>query len=196
MQQFCLFFAQLLHSPSRGAVIKLLTKTARRPLQAPQLTQVAAICYRRRRASIEFLLVNTSAGKWTFPKGRLDPRLSASEAAAREALEEAGAIGRIEASHFDFYFDTKRSFGDGDVICEIQIAAYLLEVGTLAAPHESDRNPTWFSPEEAKKRLSERRLPKYSNHLSRIIDRAIAMVTQPKMDRQVAFSQRRSAMIR
>ena len=158
---------------------------------------MAAICYRKRRASIEFLLVNTSAGKWTFPKGRLDPRLSASEAAAREALEEAGAIGRIESSHFDYYLDTKRTFGEGFPICEIQIAAYLLEVGTLAAPHEADRNPTWFSPEEAKKRLSERRLPKYSNHLARIIDRATGMVARQKPDRQIGYeSQRRSAMVR
>lgn len=170
----------------------MLAKTARHPLQP---AQVAAICYRRRRASIEFLLVNTSAGKWTFPKGRLDPKLSASEAAAREALEEAGAIGRIDAAHFDWYLDTKRTFGDGFPSCEIQIAAYLLEVTSVTAPEEADRNPTWFSPEEAKKRLSERRLPEYSNHLARIIDRAMGMVASQKSDRQIAYrSQRRSAL--
>ena len=42
-------------------------------------------------AIVEFLLVNTSSGKWTFPKGRIEPTLSASESAAREAWEEAGA---------------------------------------------------------------------------------------------------------
>ena len=141
--------------------------------------------------------MNTSAGKWTFPKGRLDPRLSACEAAAREALEEAGAIGRIQSGHFDSYLDTKRTFGDGFPICEIQIAAYLLEVGSLTAPQEADRNPTWFSPEEAKKRLSERRLPKYSNHLARIIDRATGMVARQKADPQVGYvRQRRPAMVR
>ncbi len=171
----------------------MLAKTTRRPLQP---AQVAAICYRRRRASIEFLLVNTSAGKWTFPKGRLDPKLSASEAAAREALEEAGAIGTIDAAHFDCYLDTKRTFGDGYPSCEIQIAAYLLEVISVTAPEEADRNPTWFSPEEAKKRLAERRLPKYSDHLSRIVDLATGMVVEQKSVRQIAYnrSQRRSAL--
>src|SRR5205814_10537639 len=54
--------------------------------------QVAAICYRRRGSAIEFLLVNTNGGnKWTFPKGSTDPRLSHSQAAEREAAEEAGA---------------------------------------------------------------------------------------------------------
>lgn len=175
-------------------VIKLVAKTARHTFQP---AQVAAICYRIRRASIEFLLVNTSAGKWTFPKGRLDPKLSASEAAAREALEEAGVIGRIEPSHFDSYLDTKRTFGDGYQSCEIRIGAYLLEVESLAAPEEADRNPTWFSPDEAKKRLSERRLPKYSNHLARIIDRAADMVARQKPDQPIAYSsQRRSTMVR
>ena len=173
----------------------MLAKTARHPLQP---AQVAAICYRRRRASIEFLLVNTSAGKWTFPKGRLDPKLSASEAAAREALEEAGAMGTIDVAHFDWYLDTKRAFGDGYPSCEIQIAAYLLEVASVTAPEEADRNPTWFSPEEAKKRLAERRLPKYSNHLSRIIDCATGMVVRQKSDCQIAYnrSQRRSVFAR
>ena len=46
--------------------------------------QVAAICYRRRASTIEFLLVNTNGGnKWTFPKGSTDARLSHSQAAQR-----------------------------------------------------------------------------------------------------------------
>ena len=47
--------------------------------------QVAAVCYRRRGESVEFLLVNTNGGgKWTFPKGSTDPRLSHSQSAERE----------------------------------------------------------------------------------------------------------------
>jgi 8-oxo-dGTP pyrophosphatase MutT (NUDIX family) len=184
-----------LHSSSRGSVIKLLGKIARRFPHA-QSSHVAAICYRRHRASIEFLLVNTSAGKWTFPKGRLEPGLSASEAAAREAWEEAGAIGRIELSHFDCYLDTKRILG-GYPSSEIRIAAYLMEVGSVSAPEEADRNPTWFSAEEAKKRLAERRLPKYSNHLARIVDRATSLVSRQKLDHRIEYTdRRRSAMVR
>ena len=42
---------------------------ARIPQHALPL-QVAAVCYRRRGPSVEFLLVNTNGGgKWTFPKG-------------------------------------------------------------------------------------------------------------------------------
>ena len=160
-----------------------------------QPVQVAAICYRVRRASVEFLLVNTSSGKWTFPKGRLDPKLSASEAAAREALEEAGASGKIELSHFDSYLDTKRVFGEGYQSCEIRIGAYLLEVESMADPEEADRNPTWFSLDEAKERLSERRLPKYSYDLARIVDRAARVVARQKTDDRFGYrNQRRITM--
>ena len=73
--------------------------------------QVAAVCYRRRGTAIEFLLVNTNGGtKWTFPKGSTDPRLSHSQAAEREAAEEAGALGTIEPRHFHLYIHSKGVF--------------------------------------------------------------------------------------
>ena len=141
--------------------------------------QVAAVCYRLRGSSVEFLLVNTSSGKWTFPKGRIDPSLSGSESAAREALEEAGVEGRIEEHHFASYVDTKRAFSHDNRRCEILVAAYLLEVSSVVAPEESDRNPTWFTALEAQERLAEQRVPKYARQLAGIVnyaaERVIAM---------------------
>src|ERR1039458_1954532 len=70
--------------------------------------QVAAVCYRRQNSHVEFLLVNTNGGrKWTFPKGCPDTHLSHSQAAEREAREEAGVIGVIEPRHFHVYIDRK-----------------------------------------------------------------------------------------
>ena len=138
--------------------------------------QVAAVCYRVREAAVEFLLVNTTAGKWTFPKGRIDPDLSASESAAREALEEAGAKGKIEKVHFGSYTDTKRAFGHENRVREISIAAFLIEVADMVHPQEGDRNPTWFTPLEAQERLAERRAPKYADGLARIVDAAVDRV--------------------
>src|SRR5215831_18993078 len=97
-----------------------LTRLARR-LDLP--VQVAAVCYRETGLSVEFLLVNTSSGKWTFPKGRLCPALSPSESAAREAWEEAGVHGRIEETHFGHYLDTKRTLGHNSLTREVRIAA-------------------------------------------------------------------------
>ena len=69
---------------------RLARSTRRRSFVRPTTMQVAAICYRRSQFSIEFLLVNTSSGKWTFPKGRISQEMSPWEAAEQEALEEAG----------------------------------------------------------------------------------------------------------
>jgi 8-oxo-dGTP pyrophosphatase MutT (NUDIX family) len=142
--------------------------------------QVAAVCYRRVGLSFEFLLVNTSAGKWTFPKGRLCSWLSPSESAAREALEEAGVLGRIQENSFAYYLDLKRSLGHDNRSREIRIAAYLMEVRSISTPHETHRNPTWFSPEEAKERLAELRAANYSRELGRIIETAIRSLRRRK----------------
>jgi 8-oxo-dGTP pyrophosphatase MutT (NUDIX family) len=153
--------------------------------------QVAAVCYRVREFSLEFLLVNTTAGKWTFPKGRIEPDLSPSESAAREALEEAGAKGRIADEHFGTYLDTKRAFGRENRIREICIAAYLFEVGSTVRPQEGDRNPTWFNPQETQERLAERRDPKYAHGLARIVDAAVDRVQSSSLSlRGPARSQR------
>ena len=91
--------------------------------------QVAAICYRRRGTAVEFLLVNTNGGnKWTFPKGSTEARLSHSQAAEREAAEEAGAIGTIEPRHFHLYLHSKGVFWQPGGVQEFVVKAFLMEV--------------------------------------------------------------------
>src|SRR5215471_8936720 len=88
--------------------------------------QVAAVCYRRRGASFDFLLVKTTSGdRWTFPKGATARRLSHSQAAEREALEEAGAVGVIEPQHFHLYLQPN---ADPNGVQESVVKAFLLEV--------------------------------------------------------------------
>lgn len=135
--------------------------------------QAAAICYRRRGGSLEFLLINTSSGKWTFPKGRIEPLLSASESAACEAWEEAGARGRIEREHFVVYLDTKRTLGHNNQSREIMIAGFLFEVHSTVQPQEIHRNPAWFPPDQAKTRLQEARASRYACQVSSVIDAAV-----------------------
>ena len=147
-------------------------RTRPRSLRVPP-SQSAAICYRRSEFSVEFLLVNTSSGKWTFPKGRIAPGLTEPETAAREAREEAGVRGRIANTCLAHYVDLKRTLGHDNASREIVIAAHLLEVRSLGAPEESGRNPTWFSPREAKYWLADRRALKYARELTRIVDLAL-----------------------
>jgi len=48
--------------------------------------QVAAVCFRVQNRRIEFLLVQTGGGRWTFPKGSAEPGLTRAQAAALEAF--------------------------------------------------------------------------------------------------------------
>lgn len=139
--------------------------------------QVAAVCYRKRNGAIEFLLVNTNGGnKWTFPKGSTDPRLSHSQAAEREAAEEAGAIGTIEPRHFHLYIHSKGVFWQAGGVQEFVVKAFLMEVHQMRKPDESNRKPTWVSAAEAKRRLAKGREVKYSHELEAVIDRALERI--------------------
>ncbi len=153
---------------------------ARAPQQALPL-QVAAVCYRRRGLSIEFLLVNTNGGnKWTFPKGDTELSLSHGKAAEREAREEAGVSGIIESRHFCLYLHSKGVFWKPPGVREYVIKAFLLEVQRENGPCESARNPTWFAPEDARKILAKGREVKYARELQTVIDRALERIVTAK----------------
>jgi 8-oxo-dGTP pyrophosphatase MutT (NUDIX family) len=160
-----------------GELAQFFAGLARLAMGTELPVQVAAVCYRLKGSSVEFLLVNTSSGKWTFPKGRLCPSLSPSESAAREAWEEAGAKGRIDENHFSHYLDTKRTLGHDSLTREVRIAAFLFEVYTTEIPQENGRNPSWFSPQQARKRLGEGRPAPCSKAIAKIIDLALHQLT-------------------
>ena len=139
--------------------------------------QVAAICYRRHGTAVEFLLVNTNGGsKWTFPKGSTEARISHSQAAEREAAEEAGALGIIEPRHFHLYLHSKGVFWQAGGVQEFVVKAFLMEVREMRRADEPLRNPTWFGPEESKRRLAKGREVKYAHELEAVIDRALERI--------------------
>jgi 8-oxo-dGTP pyrophosphatase MutT (NUDIX family) len=138
--------------------------------------QVAAICYRIGKSGIEFLLVRTRGGRWTFPKGSVESGLTHAQAAALEAFEEAGVHGRIEEAAFARYVRVKAGYNRHSAEIEIVINAHLCEVSRLVAPEEVDRKPTWFSAEKSKRRLRDDRAADYGDDLARIVDRAVARI--------------------
>ena len=143
-------------------------------LHATLPLQVAAVCYRRRGSAIEFLLVNTNGGvKWTFPKGAPERSRSHSQAAEREAWEEAGARGQIESQHFHLYLHSKGVFWKPPGVREFVVKAFLMEVDGIETTHEPERNPTWFSPDEARRILAKGREVKYAREMQTLVDRAL-----------------------
>lgn len=138
--------------------------------------QVAAVCYRIRGAAIEFLLVQTRGGRWTFPKGSAEPGLTHAQAAALEAFEEAGVHGRMEEASFARYTRRKGGALREPAAVELAVNAHLCEVLWLGPPQESGRNPSWFSPEKTKRRLREDRTSGDGAELARVVDRAVARI--------------------
>ena len=139
--------------------------------------QVAAVCYRRVESQVEFLLVHTNGGsKWTFPKGAPEPRLSHSQAAEREAKEEAGAVGTIEPRHFHIYVHSKGVFWQAGGVQEYVVKAFLMEVRQTRIPEEDRRDPTWFDAEKARVVLAKGREVKYAREIEAVIDRALERI--------------------
>jgi len=143
--------------------------------------QVAAVCYRVREGTVEFLLVRTrGGGRWTFPKGSAEPGLTHAQAAALEAFEEAGVHGRIEEASFAQY--RKRGNGEnrGSRFDEkgVAVNAYLCEVLRLSPPQEFKRYRTWFSVEDARRQLREGRKNDGGAEFVRVVDRAVARIQQ------------------
>lgn len=133
----------------------------RRFTRAPEPRRVVAAVPVRPRAAggLEFLLVRTSAGThWTFPKGGCDAGETLADAAAREAMEEAGASGRVVDEQIAEY-----RYRDDDV------SAFLLLVDGTAGRAETGRDPTWFGFEAARSRLAEGRDVRFGEEMERIL---------------------------
>jgi len=133
--------------------------------------QVAAVCFRIRKRKLEFLLVRTRKGRWTFPKGGVIHGLTHAQSAGLEAFEEAGVHGRIEEACFTSY--TLRKRGNSS---EALTHAHLCEVLRLETPQEANRTPTWFPPEQTLECLQERRTSDDARALARVVDRAVGRI--------------------
>jgi 8-oxo-dGTP pyrophosphatase MutT (NUDIX family) len=142
--------------------------------------QVAAVCYRMREDSIEFLLVRTRGSRrWTFPKGSAEPGLTHAQAAALEAFEEAGVHGRIEEVSFARYACQKQGAGRKSGRRSekgLAINAHLCQVLRLGKPTESNRNRTWFAAEDARRRLREGRERNEGAEFVRVVNKAVARI--------------------
>ncbi len=123
------------------------------PLFREHGRQVAALCWR---AGPQILLITSLTSKrWIIPKGWLAEGLTAAEAAAREALEEAGVTGRVANQPIGCFHYLKERKDGGGVPCSVDV--FSLEVtGQLDDwPEKGAREISWLSPEDAAAKVSE-----------------------------------------
>ncbi len=118
------------------------------PTPAP-LHQIGALPVRKDGGRIRVLLVTTrTTRRWTIPKGWPMKGLKDHEAAAQEALEEAGIEGRIEKNALGTYLYWKRRETHFD-LCQVTVYLMKVEKDLDSYEEQDERSKRWFDLEEA-----------------------------------------------
>ncbi|MCU0544534.1 MAG: NUDIX hydrolase [Oscillatoriaceae cyanobacterium Prado104] len=113
--------------------------------------QSGVIPYRINNGEIEVMLVTSSASKrWVIPKGLIEPDMTSSHSAAKEAWEEAGLLGTVSSEPIGIYEYYKSG-------CTCQVEVFLLKVQTVLEnwPEANKRKRQWVSIPKAIKRVNE-----------------------------------------
>jgi len=125
----------------------------------PCRLQVAALPWRMGADGVEVMLVTSrGTGRWVLPKGWPEKNEHLHEAAAREALEEAGLSGTISPGAFGRFYYGKVQDSGMEWRCEVHV--FPLEVDDMAEtwPEVGQRQRRWFAPAEAATLVAERDL--------------------------------------
>lgn len=113
--------------------------------------QIAALPYRKENGRIFILLVTSrGTGRWVLPKGWIetsDP--DPAEAAAREALEEAGVIGDVQKAGIGFYTYSKLLDGGPSILCRVRVYPLLVKNQLKTFKEAGQRIMEWFCVEDA-----------------------------------------------
>lgn len=116
--------------------------------------QSGVIPYRIREGKIEILLITSSSRKnWIVPKGWVEPFMSSVESAAKEAREEAGILGSLQAPAIGSYRDRKLGF-------TYSVEIFLMRVDKVLDEwaEASTRKRQWYSLSQASKRVKKAEL--------------------------------------
>jgi 8-oxo-dGTP pyrophosphatase MutT (NUDIX family) len=109
--------------------------------------QYAALPYRHDDGSLMQVLLITSrdTGRWIIPKGWPLKGKAPPKAAAREAREEAGLIGKINKRPLGSFSYEKRLKGGKTVTCEVQVFGLKVKRQKASWPEMGERQFQWLS---------------------------------------------------
>jgi phosphohistidine phosphatase len=118
------------------------------PVPAHFYRQSGVIAYRRDASRPEVLLITTRKGRWTIPKGVVEPRLGPAQSAAQEAYEEAGVRGRMDDKPLGRF-----EYAKWGGVCRVEV--FLMEVREEVVhwPEEGFRRRAWLGAAAAASRV-------------------------------------------
>ena len=112
--------------------------------------QYAALPYRWGADGLEILLITSrETRRWVLPKGWPIKGLKPAAAARREALEEAGLVGRIAKNPAGHYEYDKRLRTGATVTCKVAVFPLRVEKQRQRWPEMGQREARWFTAEGA-----------------------------------------------
>lgn len=101
---------------------------------------------------VEVLLVTSrTTRRWVIPKGWPMKGVKPSQAAAREAFEEAGVRGKVASTPLGTYFYRKRADDHKApaAICRVRVFALQVKRQVSKWPERNQRETCWLSAREA-----------------------------------------------
>ena len=145
--------------------------------------QVAALPWRPSGSDVEVLLVTSRLSRhWLIPKGWPMKGRTDCDAAAREALEEAGVLGTVSPTPIGRYGYDKVSLGNGSIPCLVDVYALRVETESAKWREATTRTRTWMPLETAAMLAYEQGL----SDLLATLDRDRLVNSQPILRRKKA----------
>ncbi len=113
--------------------------------------QVAALCWRVDQGGVMEILLVTSrdTGRWVMPKGGRMRGLKDAQAAAQEALEEAGVEGRVTETPLGVFSYLKRLKRRGPRPTQVTVFALEVQVQHGDWREAAQRTRRWFRADRA-----------------------------------------------
>lgn len=128
--------------------------------------QSAVMPFRIRDGKIEVMLITARGGnRWIVPKGLIEDGMSAVEAAAQEAFEEAGIRGQVSANSVGEY-----QYEKWGGTCVVQVFLMQVEETLENWPEASIRKRRLVSLETAREMVSEPALKTILANLQKLVE--------------------------
>lgn len=126
------------------------------PPDAVCAAQYGALCWRLHRGKVEVLLITSrDTGRWVIPKGWPMKGMTPSQAAAREAWEEAGVQGEAESVRLGSFTYDKTMAPKPPIACAVEVFPLRVKEMKSRFPERKQRRRKWFAAEKAARKVAE-----------------------------------------